>query len=132
MTDQPDDPYATPPAGDQPSGQPPPPPPPYGQPQYGYGQPYGYGPKPGTNGMAIASLICAFFCSPLGIIFGVIARGQIKRTGQGGDGLAIAGIIISAVFIAIGIIVAIVSESTTSTTTGFGAAHHLLMAGAYR
>jgi peptidyl-prolyl cis-trans isomerase B (cyclophilin B) len=81
--------------------------------------------------MAIASLICAFFCSPLGIIFGFIARSQIKRTGQGGDGLAIAGIVISIASIGIGIIVLIVSASTTSTT-GLGALHQLLAAGSRR
>jgi len=32
--------------------------------------------------------------SILAIIFGFIARAQIKRTGQGGDGLAIAGIVL--------------------------------------
>src|SRR5437763_1541997 len=115
MTDQPD-PYSTPPTGDQPGG-PPPGQPPSGQPQYGqpppgqppYGQPppgqppYGQPPygqgyaqppyyaqrQPGTKGFAIASLICAFVCSPLGIVFGFVARSQIKRTGQGGDGLAV-------------------------------------------
>src|SRR5579875_827131 len=91
---------APPPQWEQPSyyggtpGQPPPygqqPPPyggqyghPYGQPPYGqpgWGQPgYGGYPQPrGTNGFAIASLICAFLCWPLGLIFGFIARSQIK------------------------------------------------------
>ena len=106
VTDQPD-PYAPPPEG----GQPPPPQgSQYGQPQYGQpppGQPqYGYAsPQAGTNGFAIASLICAFFCSPLGIVFGFVARSQIRRTGQGGDGLALAGIILSFVFLALGVVV---------------------------
>lgn len=71
------------------------PPPPYGAyppPQY---NPYGYpGPRP-TNGMAIASLICAFLFAPLGIIFGHISLSQIKRTGEEGRGLAVAGLVIS-------------------------------------
>lgn len=100
-------PYDPPPPGSQPPpyGQPP-----YGQPpQYGqppYGQPpHGYGPPTtGYNGFAIAALICAFFCSPLGIIFGFIARGQIRRTGEQGDGLALAGIIISIVTLVGGLI----------------------------
>lgn len=67
----------------------------------GYPPPYGYGPPSrGTNGFAIAALVCAFVCSPLGLIFGFIARSQIRQTGEGGDGLALAGIIISAVSIA--------------------------------
>jgi hypothetical protein len=83
----------------------------YGQPQYQqYGQqPYGapgYGGYPGyaapasqqTNTMAILSLIFAFVFAPLGIVFGFIARSQIKRTGEGGDGLALAGLILSIAF----------------------------------
>jgi peptidyl-prolyl cis-trans isomerase B (cyclophilin B) len=69
-------------------------PPPYGAypPPY---DPYGYlRPRP-TNGMAIASLICAFVFAPLGIIFGHISLSQIKRTGEEGDGLAVAGLVIS-------------------------------------
>jgi len=45
--------------------------------------------------MAIASLICAFVFAPLGIIFGHVSLSQIKRTGEEGHGLAIAGLIIS-------------------------------------
>jgi peptidyl-prolyl cis-trans isomerase B (cyclophilin B) len=72
----------------------------YGYPQYGYAVPA----TTGTNGFAIASLVCAFLCSPLGLIFGFIARNQIKRTGEGGAGLALAGIIISIAAIVIGIL----------------------------
>jgi peptidyl-prolyl cis-trans isomerase B (cyclophilin B) len=71
-----------------------PPPPPYGgyPPLY---DPYAY-PRPlPTNGMAIASLICAFLFAPLGIIFGHISLSQIKKTGEDGHGLAIAGLVIS-------------------------------------
>jgi len=45
--------------------------------------------------MAIASLVCAFVFAPLGIIFGHVSLSQIKRTGEEGHGLAIAGLIIS-------------------------------------
>lgn len=78
---------------------PPPPPPP------NYGPPGDYGPPgvpqtPGTNGLAIGSLVLSIlglFCgvgSIVGIVLGFVARNQIKRTGQGGNGLAMAGIII--------------------------------------
>lgn len=40
----------------------------------------------------------------LGVIFGFIALNQIKKTGEGGRGLAIAGIIIGAIAIVLGII----------------------------
>lgn len=88
------------------SEQPPsyPPPPPGG---YGYPPPPGPGRGVGTNGMAIASLVCSLFgwlclIGPiLGLIFGFLALGQIKQTGQGGRGMAIAGIVIGAVAIAV-------------------------------
>lgn len=118
MTDQP--PSYPPPGGYEP------PPPPGGGYGYGYepqqpaGGGYGYQPPPpapggygypvgtgyptasaGTNGFAIASLVCALFgllclgtISVLGLIFGIIALSQIKKTGQGGHGLAITGMII--------------------------------------
>ncbi|MFH5208581.1 DUF4190 domain-containing protein [Antrihabitans sp. NCIMB 15449] len=77
---------------------------PYGQQQPMYGQPapgYGY-PAQKTNGMAIASLVCGLagialcgLSSILGIIFGHIAQSQIKRTGEQGEGMALAGLILS-------------------------------------
>jgi hypothetical protein len=47
-----------------------------------------------TNELAIAALILVFVFFPLGIILGHIARGQIKRTGQSGRGLATAALVI--------------------------------------
>jgi hypothetical protein len=44
--------------------------------------------------MAIAALILAFVFYPVGIILGHVARGQIKRTNEGGKGLATAALII--------------------------------------
>ncbi len=85
---------------------PPVPPPSYGAypPPY---DPYGYPrPRP-TNGMAIASLICAFLFAPLGIIFGHVSLSQIKRTGEDGHGLAVAGLVIS-YLITIGTLIAVV------------------------
>jgi hypothetical protein len=58
-------------------------------PQYaGYPQP-----RP-TNGMAIASLVASLLVAPLGIVFGHISLHQIKRSGEDGKGLAIAGLVI--------------------------------------
>ncbi|MEJ3743223.1 DUF4190 domain-containing protein [Actinomycetes bacterium KLBMP 9797] len=75
-------------------------------PQSGYAAPaypgYGYPPvyaQP-TNGMAIASLVCALagiatcISAPIGAILGHVARKQIRERGEGGDGLALAGIIV--------------------------------------
>ena len=54
-----------------------------------------------TNGMATASMICGiigfFACgltSILAIIFGHVAQSQIKRTGEGGNGMAVTGLIL--------------------------------------
>jgi hypothetical protein len=49
---------------------------------------------PPTNGMAIAALILVFLFYPVGIVLGHVARGQIKRTGEGGQGLATAALVI--------------------------------------
>jgi hypothetical protein len=93
------------PAGQQPPPYYPgyPPPPYYGANPY---YPYGY-PRRETDGLAIASLVvsCAAvlgLCSYgvggvlgiVGAILGHVARGRIRRTGQGGDGMALAGIIV--------------------------------------
>ena len=82
----------------------PPPPPPYG---------YGWGPQtppPGTNGMAIAGFVLAFFCTPLGIVFSAIGLSQTNRTGQSGRGLAIAGLVISIVSIVVGIAIFVATD----------------------
>jgi hypothetical protein len=86
------DPYSQQP---QPPQQPPPPYVPY--PQYGY-SPYAFPPPRPTNGLAIAAMICGIVgvCSPvgiLGIIFGMIAKRQIRESGDGGEGMATAGIV---------------------------------------
>ncbi|WP_396885306.1 DUF4190 domain-containing protein [Mycolicibacterium sp. CBMA 226] len=55
----------------------------------------------GTNNMAIAALITGLTIAPLGIVFGHIALSQIKQTGQGGRGLAIAGLVLGYVTVAL-------------------------------
>jgi hypothetical protein len=106
------DPYAAPASGAPASGQP------YGQypqtsgqPNYGqqpaYGQqPYGaggyqqpgYAPAPSTNTMAILALVFAFVFSPAAIVMGHVAKKQIAQTGEGGDGLATAGLWLGYIF----------------------------------
>jgi hypothetical protein len=61
---------------------------------------YVYGPR--TNSSAVASLVfgilswllCPFVGGVLAIIFGHVARGQIRRSGEAGGGLAIAGLVL--------------------------------------
>jgi hypothetical protein len=107
----PEDPFATPPPGTGPPA--------------GYGPPQGYGPppgqpqqwrqeQPGTNGFAIASLACSIgtfftgFTFILGVIFGHIARKQIKQTGESGDGLAVAGLVIGYVFVGLSALLVVI------------------------
>jgi hypothetical protein len=53
--------------------------------------PHAGGTVAGTNVMAILALVFAFIFAPLGIVFGVVAKRQIQRTGEQGAGLAKAG-----------------------------------------
>jgi hypothetical protein len=122
-----------------------------GNPSAGYPYPgysnAGYPPQgsswtapPRTNGLAIASLICAcagiipfLFGLPsvLGIIFGFVARSQIRnaRGAQNGAGLALAGIIVGfsivGLFFLVIVLVAIFDPSK-SAALGSGATGALL------
>jgi hypothetical protein len=53
-----------------------------------------YQPPRPTNTMAIVALVCAFTFPPLAIIFGHMALSQIRRNGEEGKGLAVAGLVI--------------------------------------
>ena len=91
MTDTPP-PVPTPSDATPPPAAPTPPPaqpvyPAYGQPAPGY-----YAPP--TNTMAILALVFGFVFAPVGIVLGHLALGQIKRTGESGRGLALAGVIV--------------------------------------
>lgn len=78
---------------------------PYGQPGY---PPQGYGPPPaqGAPGLAIAGLICAIIpCTWwLGLIFSIIGLVQSKNRNGAGKGMAIAGIVISLIWLMLGVI----------------------------
>jgi hypothetical protein len=98
------------------------PPPQYGQPgQYGqdpygrdaYQDEYGEPEKRGLNGFAIASLIFGI-CGGwfLGLIFGIIALSQIRKRGQRGRGIAIAGVVLSSLWMVV-LAVALVYAITT-------------------
>ena len=63
--------------------------------------------SPGTNTMAVLSLVFAFFFSLAAVIMGHVALSQIKRTGEGGRGLAIAGLILGYLGLVAWVIVAV-------------------------
>ncbi|CAN5197717.1 hypothetical protein BH11ACT4_BH11ACT4_00660 [soil metagenome] len=56
------------------------------------------GPARPTNVLSIIALIGAFVIPLAGIIVGAISLGQIKKTGENGRGLALAGVILGSVF----------------------------------
>jgi len=56
-------------------------------------------PAPHTNTLAIVSLVTGFCCSIAAVITGHMALGQIRRTGEAGRGLAVAGLILGYVSI---------------------------------
>jgi hypothetical protein len=73
--------------------------------------------------MAILALVLAFVFAPAGLVMGIIARKQIAQTGEEGDGLALAGIIVGAIFTAIWVLVIILWISvfaTVSSSVDFG------------
>ena len=92
--------------------------PPPGQQHYGpqppypaYQQPYPpyppYPPAPPTNGLTIAALVCGVGGFFIGLSFipaiicGHLARRQIRQTGEQGAGLALAGILLGYVGVAL-------------------------------
>jgi hypothetical protein len=54
-----------------------------------------------TNTLAILALVLAFVFAPAAIVLGVLARRQIRQTGEDGHGLATAGLVIGIVFTAL-------------------------------
>jgi Domain of unknown function (DUF4190) len=92
--------YSPPPGQQQYYGPQPPYPP--------YQGPYSpYPPAPPTNGLAIAALVCGVGGFVVGLSFipaiicGHLARRQIRQTGEQGAGLALAGLILGYVGVAL-------------------------------
>jgi Domain of unknown function (DUF1707)/Domain of unknown function (DUF4190) len=78
-----------------------------------------------TNGLAIASFACGlgqFVFGPLAtipaIVFGHMARSQIRRTGEQGTGLALAGLMLGWAAVILGIIVVAAAVIAFSQTSG--------------
>ncbi|MUL84354.1 DUF4190 domain-containing protein [Mycobacterium sp. CBMA247] len=59
--------------------------------------------------MAVASLVCAFLFAPLGVLFGHISLSQIKRSGEQGRGMAIAGLVIGYLMTALSILLVVLT-----------------------
>jgi Domain of unknown function (DUF1707)/Domain of unknown function (DUF4190) len=78
-----------------------------------------------TNGLAIASLACGlaqFVFGPVAtipaIVFGHLARSQIKRTGEQGAGLALAGLILGWATVILGVIAIVVGLAIAARMQG--------------
>ncbi len=102
----PQDPPGQYPAGPHQGAQPPPQYPYGGQPgfaPYGLYGPYGPRPPVAVNGVAIAALVLGILCflPAVGLVLGLIALRQIKRRGERGRGMAVAGAVLSSVGLAL-------------------------------
>jgi len=93
------------------------------RPQYASSPPQQWQPQPGTNKLAVAALACGigqlFFWLPAAIaaiVLGHSARRQIRQTGEQGDGLARAGLILGYAGLALTLLVVllVVAAFTTS------------------
>lgn len=92
----------------------------------GWAQPYASPYRTSTNGFAVAALVLGILGIPavlvlvglllavLALIFGLVARSQIQRSGgaQGGGGMAIAGIVLGSIGIVLEVIVIVVAATT--------------------
>ncbi|TDC46007.1 DUF4190 domain-containing protein, partial [Actinomadura sp. KC345] len=85
----------------------------------------GYGPPPGpgtgkTNGLAIAAFVTGLLgcLGILGIVLGVISLGQIKSRREGGRGFAIAGIVLSCLWIMVGAVGFALSAASSDDAGG--------------
>jgi len=104
------------------------PPAPQGWQQPGYGPPQQVHyvvtpPSAGTNGLAIASLVLGILWlywvgSILAIIFGHIALSQLKRKHQDGKGLAVAGLVLGYIGLAV-LVVVVIAVIGVSNSSGY-------------
>jgi hypothetical protein len=122
MTDPSQNPFGHNPFGDSPFGggsmppQSPPPPPPVQRDE--------------ANTLATLSVVFAFLFAPAGAILGHLGLAQIRRTGQRGRDRALVGVVLSYVFITVGVVVLIVgltmvdTEPTRTTAPATTTARH--------
>jgi hypothetical protein len=93
---------------------------PAGPPGYGpVGYPqYAYLPPPKTNGLAVAAMVVSIISAVglcfygfggllglVGALLGHVSRKQIRERGEGGDGMALAGVIVGWVALGLGVLI---------------------------
>ena len=91
------------------------PPTPYGQQPFGG---YPYMPPRRTNGMAVASMVLGILWlywigSVLALVFGYVAKQQIRERGETGDGMATAGIVLG--WVGVGLFVLVMMLGVASS-----------------
>jgi hypothetical protein len=64
---------------------------------------------------AALSLVLAFVFAPAGLVLGIVALRQIRRTGEGGRGLALAGTVVSAVSVVFVVLVLLLMLGLTTS-----------------
>jgi hypothetical protein len=67
----------------------------------------------------VLALVLAFAFGPAGLVVGLVARRQIRRSGEGGEGLALAGVILGGIVTALyvlGVLVLIVGLTAAGTS----------------
>ncbi|MEU4351225.1 DUF4190 domain-containing protein [Streptomyces sp. NPDC023838] len=108
-------------------GWPPPPPGPHPGPQQpwypypaAYPQPYPPLQAARTSGLAIASLVTGIVCCvpPLGLVLGVLALRRIRKQGQRGKGMAITGVVLSAISTVLAVVL-VVTGAVSAFWDGF-------------
>jgi hypothetical protein len=79
----------------------------------------------GTSGWAVASFVLGIFAVvPLSVIFGFVGLQKIRRLGQRGKGLAIAGLILSLVWAGVFVAAGLLSNSTATRQSATGKITH--------
>jgi hypothetical protein len=66
--------------------------------------------------LAIIAFVSAFLCGPAGLVMGFLARQQVKERNEGGEGLALAAIIIGGVYL-LGAILYVCAVAGSGNTT---------------
>jgi hypothetical protein len=76
-----------------------------------------------TNGMAIASMVvgivwAGWIGSILAVVFGHVALKQIERTGEGGRGMAVAGLVLGYLGLSILALIMVIAMGSAIAGTG--------------
>lgn len=88
------------------------------QPTYAPQQP-NYAQPAKTNTMAIVGFVLSFFVALAGLICSIIGMKQCNETKEGGKGFAVAGIVISAVSMALSFLIVIIVFATVGSYPGY-------------